>query len=84
MDLVAATEEEYDKLFKEPNWRDYWRPRYDAYLMGVDALLAELLHDESQEGQIKPVTKDSSLNGITQEIAMGWLDDLEKNEDADK
>lgn len=76
--LTAATEEEYDKLFKEPNWRDYWKPRYDDYLISVAVLLAELIHEESQEAPVKLVMKDSSLKGITQEIATSWLDELGK------
>lgn len=27
--LTAANEEEYDKLFKEPNWRDYWKSSWN-------------------------------------------------------
>ena len=26
--LVAATQEEYDKLFSPPNWRSYWKPQW--------------------------------------------------------
>jgi len=40
--ITAASEEEYDKLFTSPNWRDYWKPRYDEYLISVDMLLDEL------------------------------------------
>jgi len=39
--LVAATEEEYDKLFQAPNWRDYWKPKWDLEPT-VDELLDEL------------------------------------------
>lgn len=27
--ITAATEEEYQKLFLPPNWREYWKPSYD-------------------------------------------------------
>lgn len=37
--IVAATEEEYDKLFKGPNMRDYWKPSYDV---DRDKLLEEM------------------------------------------
>src|SRR5690242_14290590 len=35
--LVAATQEEYDKLFGPPNWRDYWKPQWA--IPEVDAIL---------------------------------------------
>ncbi len=38
--LVAATEEEYDKLFQEPNWKEYWKPRYGN--INLDELLEDL------------------------------------------
>lgn len=38
--LVAATEIEYDKLFKPPNWKDYWKTRYGA--INIDELLDDL------------------------------------------
>lgn len=37
--LVGTTDEEYDKLFKPPNMRDYWKPKYDV---DVDGLLDDL------------------------------------------
>lgn len=27
--ITAATEEEYQKLFKDPNWKDYWKESYN-------------------------------------------------------
>ena len=42
--LTAATEEQYDKLFKPPNWREYWKPRYGE-LDDIDALLRELQNE---------------------------------------
>lgn len=38
--LVAPTDEEYDKLFKPPNWRDYWKPAWDLEPT-VDEILDE-------------------------------------------
>ena len=38
--LVAATEEEYDKLFKEPNWECYWKKTWVK--PDIDAILEEL------------------------------------------
>lgn len=87
--ITAATEEEYDKLFKPPNWREYWKPRYDVYLMDVDVLLAELLEDENQQVPMKEVTTVSgSIKGKNvrrpklglpiRDSDLGWLDELEK------
>lgn len=39
--LVAPTEEEYDKLWQPPNWRDYWKNKWDLEPT-VDDLLDEL------------------------------------------
>jgi hypothetical protein len=39
--LVAPTDEEYDKLFDAPNWRHYWKPKWDTEPT-VDELLEEL------------------------------------------
>ena len=38
--LVAATEQEYDKLFKEPNWKEYWKTGYGE--INIDQLLEDL------------------------------------------
>ena len=26
--MTGATQEQYERLFKPPNWQDYWKPRY--------------------------------------------------------
>lgn len=39
--LTAATQEEYDKLFKPPNWRDFWKASW-GQVPDIDALLDEL------------------------------------------
>lgn len=38
--LTGATQEEYDKLFRPPNWRDYWKDRYGE--PDIDQLLREI------------------------------------------
>ena len=82
--LVAATEEEYDKLFKPPNWQDYWKPRYDDYLISVDSLLAELLHDENEQlSEIVPLStsnlkKKAKLILPSQKTDLSWLDEMGK------
>jgi len=39
--LTAASQEEYDKLFRPPNWRGYWRESW-GQVPDIDALLDEL------------------------------------------
>ncbi len=39
--LVAATQAEYDKLFKPPNWRSYWKPQWGE-IPDIDALLDQV------------------------------------------
>ena len=46
--ITAATDEEYDKLFQPPNWRVYWKPRYDKEAT-VDEMLEELELPESPD-----------------------------------
>jgi len=38
--LTAATQEEYDKLFAPPNWKDYWKDKYGV--PDIEELLREL------------------------------------------
>jgi hypothetical protein len=40
--IVDATDEEYKKLFKPPNMREYWKPSYDKHLRSVSNILEEL------------------------------------------
>ena len=44
--LTAATQEQYDRLFRPPNWRDYWKPKYG--IVPVEELLRQL--DAAEEG----------------------------------
>ena len=39
--LTGADQENYDKLFKAPNWRDYWKAPWGK-LVDIDALLDSL------------------------------------------
>jgi hypothetical protein len=45
--ITAATEEEYDKLFKPCNWRCYWKEKYDLEKQELEDTL-EFLYDEYQ------------------------------------
>ncbi len=39
--LTGADQANYDKLFRPPNWRDYWKPSW-GQLHDIDTLLDEL------------------------------------------
>ena len=89
--ITGATEEEYDKLWKPPNWRLFWKPRYDEYLMNVDVLLDELMTQEDAE---LPVISTETVTGSLgkkdarvrkpnrplpmQETDLSWLDELKE------
>jgi hypothetical protein len=52
--LTAATQEQYDLLFKPPNWRDFWRPSFAVPTrVEVDAMIDELAreHEQSQTSE---------------------------------
>lgn len=38
--LTDATQEEYDKLFRPPNWRDYWK---DSWKLPTEAEIDEMI-----------------------------------------
>jgi hypothetical protein len=41
--ITAATEEEYDKLFHPPNWRAYWKDKYEED--NIDEMMQELFDE---------------------------------------
>lgn len=43
--IVDATEEEYDKLFKPPNWREYWKEKYDVELEKFKEAMGDLFDE---------------------------------------
>jgi hypothetical protein len=43
--ITAATQAEYDKLFKPPNWKEFWKPSWGE-IPDIDALLAEIRLDD--------------------------------------
>lgn len=44
--LTAATQEQYDLLFKAPNWRSFWRPSFQTPTTAdIDAMLDELVNE---------------------------------------
>jgi len=61
--LTAATQDEYDKLFAPPNWRDYWKPSYDK-THDIDALLDELEHEAANETLALAMRDHSLRDGI--------------------
>jgi len=42
--LIAGTQEEYDKLFQAPNWRQYWKPSWGE-IPDIDELLDSLIQE---------------------------------------
>ena len=46
--LTAATQEEYDHLFKAPNWRSYWKASWGEIptLADIDRMLDELWRED--------------------------------------
>lgn len=69
--ITAATDEEYQKLFGDANFRDYWLPHYDKYLIPVEEAIAPILEGAPDDDE--PVKKpyktrvsnpwDTILNG---------------------
>jgi hypothetical protein len=48
--LTAATQEEYDKLFGLPNWKDYWRDSWKMpTIEDIDLMLDEIDDEEEEE-----------------------------------
>jgi hypothetical protein len=63
--LTAATQHEYDKLFKAPNWRDYWKsswemPTDDQIDAMIDAMWEEDDGDQPEEPKAPRKNRDSS------------------------
>lgn len=42
--LTGADQANYDKLFRSPNWRDYWKASW-GQIPDIDAMLAELVRE---------------------------------------
>lgn len=40
--MTAPTEAEHRKLFEPPNWRNWWKPRYEKYLKTPVDIIREL------------------------------------------
>lgn len=43
--ITGWGEKEYDKLFLPPNWRDYWKPKYDEEKEELEQMLQELFDE---------------------------------------
>jgi len=43
--ITGWSDEEYDKLFHPPNWREYWKPKYDEKRLQLELDLQELFND---------------------------------------
>ena len=57
--LTAATQEQYDLLFTTPNWREFWRPSFQA--PDVDAMLDELVREREKELSLEREQQSSSM-----------------------
>ena len=49
--ITGWSDADYAKLFAPPNWREYWKPRYDEEMLELDQDLQEMF-DEFQESQV--------------------------------
>ena len=47
--ITGWTDAEYDKLFDEPNWRQYWKPKYDEEDLELEQDLQELFDEFEEE-----------------------------------
>lgn len=45
--IAAATEEEYRKLFRPPNWRNYWKDKYDEEIQELKEAMDDLFEEDS-------------------------------------
>ena len=57
--LTAATQEQYDLLFKPPNWRDFWKPSFE--IPDVNAMIDELAREREKE-----IEKERERDGETE------------------
>jgi hypothetical protein len=44
--MMGATEEWYQKLFEQPNFMEYWKPRYDKYLLDIDEIIEDIREEK--------------------------------------
>jgi hypothetical protein len=47
--ITGWTDEEYDKLFAPPNWRQYWKDKYDEEKLELEQTLEELFAEYEDE-----------------------------------
>lgn len=43
--ITGWTDEEYNKLFGPPNWRDYWKPKYTEDRLELEQTMQELFDE---------------------------------------
>jgi len=48
--ITGWQDEDYDKLFQPPNWRDYWKPKYDEQVDELEEALNDLFAEFDDEG----------------------------------
>lgn len=60
--LTGANQEQYDRLFRAPNWRDYWKPQWGE-IPDVFQLIEELFGGATDETQSLVLHSDSICDG---------------------
>ena len=69
--LTAASQEEYDKLFAAPNWRDYWKPSWAPPTPDeIDKLLQEVIDETAEETEPLVVLSDR-LGDVARDAGRG-------------
>lgn len=43
--ITGSSDEEYNKLFYPPNWREYWKPKYDKEAKELEENLERLYNE---------------------------------------
>jgi hypothetical protein len=47
--ITGWSDEDYDKLFQPPNWRDYWKDKYDEQMAELEQDMQELFDEFNAE-----------------------------------
>lgn len=50
--ITGWGDKDYDKLFCPPNWREYWKPKYDEEQLELEQTLQELFDEFDEETDI--------------------------------
>jgi hypothetical protein len=73
--LTAATQEQYDLLFKPPNWREFWKPSFQLPTRrDVDAMLDALDREDEREQELAGKDERHSFAWHENDRAMSNVD----------